>query len=300
VCWLGGATNYFDNLEANTILELTEGEPVAKRTPAGLKISAARPGSSRDSASTMTKGAESNRLSPDKARQLDFWTKQRAAMNALKVDKDIAKAIPLFRAALEISPEHEDSLYYLGQCLAVQGSIPEALDQLEKLKRVNPQSHRAFQQWGTLRALQATSKAELDLAEESLDRARALNPEETGALVVLGEVALLRGDLASAEKRLSNACRSNPRAVDAYFLRGYMAWARGDKAVAADFLKQTRTALGKDWQPRGSTSEGDVKQKQQQIGGTVLGSFRENWDGTENADRAYSALDQFLKNGGWH
>jgi tetratricopeptide (TPR) repeat protein len=300
VRWLGGATNYFENLEANTIWELTEGEPVATRAPAGLKISPARSGSSGGAASAGTKVGESGGLPPDKARQLDFWTKQRAAMNALKIDKDPAKAVPLFRAALEINPEHEDSLYYLGQCLAVQGSIPEALDQLEKLNRVNPQSHRAFQQWGTLRALHAASKSDLDLAEESLDRARALNPEETGALVVLGEVALLRGDLASAEKRLSDACRSNPRAVDAYFLRGYMAWTRGDKGVAADFLKQTRAALGKDWQPRGSTSEGDVKQKQQQIGGTVSGAFRENWDGTEDADRAYAALDRFLKNKNWH
>jgi hypothetical protein len=42
-----------------------------------------------------------------------------------------------------------------------------------------------------------------------------------------------------------------------------------------------------------------VKQKQQQIGGTVLGAFRENWDGTEDAERAYASLDQFLKSKRW-
>lgn len=46
-------------------------------------------------------------------------------MNAMKVNKDHAKAIRLFREAIELNPVHEDSRYYLG--LASHGDTEGAL-----------------------------------------------------------------------------------------------------------------------------------------------------------------------------
>ncbi|MEK7685893.1 MAG: FG-GAP-like repeat-containing protein [Verrucomicrobiota bacterium] len=230
----------------------------------------------------------------EKARLLEFWNKQRGAMNAMKVDKNIPKAIQLFRQALELNPRHEDSRYYLGQCLAAQGDAPGALAQLEELTRINPQSHRGFQQWGTLRAIFAQSDADLAAAEKSLAKAHSLNPEETGALLVLGEVSLLRHDLKMAEQRLADACATNPKAVAGFFLRGYLAWKRGDQAGAEEWLKKTREALGQDWQPQGSTSEGDVQHKQH-VEKTPLTRFWERWDGTADPANSFAALEAFLK-----
>ncbi|MBI4326582.1 MAG: VCBS repeat-containing protein [Chloroflexi bacterium] len=230
----------------------------------------------------------------DKVRLLAFWNKQRGAMNALKVEKDIPKAIQLFREALELDPRHEDSRYYLGQCLAAQGDAAGALAQLEELTRINPQSHRGFQQWGTLRAVFAETEADLAAAEKSLEQAHSLNPEETGALLVLGEVALLRHDLAKAEQRLADACATNPKAVAGFFLRGYLAWKRGDQAGAEEWLRKTREALGQDWKPQGSTSEGDVQQKQH-AEKTPLTRFWERWDGVADPAKSFAALDAFLK-----
>jgi hypothetical protein len=144
-----------------------------------------------------------------------------------------------------------------------------------------------------LRALAPRSPADLVAAEESLLRAQAINPEETGALLVLGEVALLRGDLKLADERLAAACRTNPKAVGGFFLRGYLAWERGDDAAAKQLLEATRTALGTDWQPHGSTSEGDVKQKQH-VEKTPLARHWETWDGAAEPDRAFVPLDRFL------
>lgn len=226
----------------------------------------------------------------NRARIVEFWTKHRAAMNALKIEKDVRKAIPLFRQALELDPHHEDALYYLGQCLAVQGDVAGALAQWDVLIRINPQSHRAHQQWGTLRALTAASAPDLQAAEARLEQAHAINPEETGALLVLGEIALLRGDPDKAEQRLAAACRTNPRAAGGFFLRAYLVWKRGDEPRARALLAEARQALGKDWQPKGSTSEGDVKQKQH-TEGTPLSRFWENWNGAADPASAFIQLD---------
>jgi tetratricopeptide (TPR) repeat protein len=218
-------------------------------------------------------------------------------MNAMKVEKDNARAVGLFREALALDPAHEDSLYYLATCLASIGDTETALATLTELKRVNPQSQRAFAQWGTLRALAPQSPGHLAAAEESLIRAHAINPEETGALLVLGEVALLRGDRKLADERLAAACRTNPKAVGGFFLRGYLAWKLGDEAKAGQFLDETRAALGKDWQPKGATSEGDVKQKQH-VEKTPLAPFWENWSGSTDPARSFGALEQHLSRAG--
>lgn len=276
VRWLGGGTNVFENFDANVTWEITEGDPMPK------KISA-------------TTAAPTQPVSPEdrKVRLIEFWNRHRAGMNAMKVEKDLPKAINLFRGALELDPKHEDARYYLGQCLAMQGDSAGALAQLSELTRINPQSHRGFQQWGRLRAIFATSAADLDAAEKSLEKAQALNPEETGALLVLGEISLLRGDLAKANERLTAACRSNPKAVGGFFLRGFIAWKNGDTAQAQKLLEDTRTALGKDWQPKGATAEGDVKQKQY-LETTPLTRFWERWDGIPDLAKTYAALDQYL------
>lgn len=292
VRWQAGGTNVFARLEVDMAYEIVEGDPVPRRLPVpaprgGLTISAHPATQVPD-----TPAPGSGR--PDRGRVLEFWKRQRAAMDAMKVDKDNAKAIPLFRAALEIDPVHEDSLYYLATCLASQGDVDGALNALATLKRVNPQSQRAFAQWGTLRAMHASSPADLAAAEESLAGAHAINPEETGALLVLGEVALLRGDGRLADERFTAACRTNPRAAMGFFVRGYLAWQRGEAAAATRFLEETRAALGKEWQPRGATSEGDVKQKQH-VELTPLRRFVDDWNGMPEPASAFAPLDAHLR-----
>jgi tetratricopeptide (TPR) repeat protein len=301
VRWHTGGTNFFENLDADATYEITEGESALRKLAPERGVHAASSHTSSSAVGISTAPSENSTLKrpegrapTDKQRTLDFWNKQRAAMDAMKVEKDNTKAIPLFREALALNPAHEDSLYYLATCLASQGDTDGALAQLAELKRINSQSQRAFAQWGTLRAISAKSPADLLAAEESLARAHAINPEETGALLVLGEVALLRGDNKLADERLAAACRTNPKAVGGFFLRGYLAWKRGDNAAATKFLEDTRTALGNDWQPKGATSEGDVKQKQH-VEKTPLTPFWEGWDGSTEPARCFTKLDGHLQ-----
>ncbi|MGZ8920412.1 MAG: FG-GAP-like repeat-containing protein, partial [Limisphaerales bacterium] len=268
--WLGAGTNILENILPNARYEVTEGSAYPERV-----IMVAQP-------------------ADEKERLIQFWNTQRAAMNALKLEKNPAKAIGLFQHAIALDHQHEDSHYYFAQALASVGQVDPALRELEALQKLNPQSHRAFQQWGNLRAINAKTPHDLNAAEKALERARSINPEETGALLILGEVSLLKGDLGQAEARLAAACATNPRAAGGFFLRGYLAHLRGENNAATDFLQQTRHALGKEWQPQGTTAEGDVKNKQH-AESSPLRKFYEGWNGSQDPAVAFAEIEMHLR-----
>jgi tetratricopeptide (TPR) repeat protein len=282
VRWLGGGTNFYDKLAADTTWEITEGDPNPKRFIAHALHEPA-------SASASTSDKPAMGTAEDKARVVEFWSRQRAAMQATKVEKDNPKAIRLFRAALELQPQHEDTLYYLGQCLAAQGDFDGALAQFQTLTRVNPNSHRGFQQWGIARACSATNDVQLAEAETALDRAHHLNPEETGALLAMSEVSILRRDWTKADERLAAACQTNSKSVAGLFFRGFLAWRQGEIDRARQFLAAAHEARGGNWKPKGSTSEGDVNRKQH-LESSPLARYWAAWGGDLEPDRAYAAL----------
>jgi tetratricopeptide (TPR) repeat protein len=267
IWWPDGRSESRTDLAANRIWEISEGEQAPRISSQGTQL-----------------GREE---------QVRFWEKQRAAMDAMKRDRDMAKAAGLFREALAINPNHEDSRYYLANCLAAKGDVPGAIAELKTLAQINPQSHRAFQREGELVASSASSRAGLTAARTPLAEALRLNPEETGALVLLGEVDLALGDMASAEQRFSRACQANVRAADAWFLRGYIAWKRHDSRQADAMLSAARKARGADWKPSGAVLEGDVRRRMHDESG-FLGVFSQTWDGAAPAGSAYSGLERYL------
>ncbi len=279
VRWLAGEPQVFSGLEANHLWQLTEGEP----EPVRLDRSADGP----------APAAKAAPFADDKERLVEFWSTQRAAMDALKRDGDVPRATELLRAALELNPAHGDSRYYLANCLAVEGQTDEALEHLDRLRRNQPLSHRAHKQWGVLRALTAAGPADLDAARRSLERALEINQEETGSLLVLGEIALLQGDPDLADQRLEWACRTNPKAIGGFFLRGYLAWKRGDAGAAKALLATAQAARGEAWKPEGAVAEGDVASRMHREQ-TPLTGFWEAWDGTPDPAAAFRALDARL------
>jgi enediyne biosynthesis protein E4 len=268
--WPTGAVTQYDSLLADRRWAITRGDPPVEVRPVAAGIT-------------------------DRERVVAFWEHQRAGMAALKVEKQPARAADLFRQALALDPNHEDARYYLATSLAAQGRTDQALSEYETLTRINARSHRGFTAWGTLRAMTAKSDSELAAAEQSLERAHQLNPEETGALLVLGEVALLRGAMSIAEERLKAACQTNARSVGGLFLLGYIAWRKGDSSAARQRLASARSALGPDWKPKGATAEGDVRGAALSDSSTPLSRYWEQWDGSANPSSAYHALDSRIR-----
>ena len=279
--WPGGGTTTVGPLAVDRTFEITEGEPAPRELPGSVRAAVIPASAPNDD---------------DRTRTLAFWAKQREAMQALKGDKDVARAARLLREALAHDPAHEDTRYYLASSLATLGDVDGALAELQGLARSNPNSHRAHARWGTLRAQTARSPVDLEEAEASLQRALELNPEETGVLLALGEVSLLRGSLTRAAQRLAAACTTNPRASRGLFLLGYVHWRQGDEAGAVHLLERTRRSLGEDWKPHGSTAEGDVARKAYEET-TPLGRFLQEWNGSDNPAEAYAGLQRHLRDG---
>ncbi|HEY7509999.1 MAG TPA: ASPIC/UnbV domain-containing protein, partial [Vicinamibacteria bacterium] len=280
VRWPDGRRARYGPLEAGTRWEVRQDEAAARRVEP--------PSRATDAPTAVSSGPGT-----DRERVLAFWAAHRGGMHALKVEADHAKAAGLFRQALALDPRHEDARYYLANCLAAQGDTAAALAQLEELMRLNDRSHRSYMRWGWLRASTATSDADLAAAERALETAHRINPEETGALMLMAEVALLRGDQALARQRLEAVCRTNPRAAGALFLLGYLDGRGGDPAATRARLAQAREALGPDWKPRGATAEGDVR-RQAHEDASLLASAWQRWDGTPDPRRAFASLEKRL------
>jgi len=282
VTWPGGATDVHRDVAANALFEIVEGSPSPRRVELSSAASAASAGAAGGSG--------------ERERVVQFWEKQRAATRAMKVDGDLPRAIALYREALALDPGHLDSLYYLGNCLAETGDLEGAFETLQRMIDIDPRSHRAHKRWGTLRALSAGSAADLDAAAAALQRAVSINPEATGALQMLGEVALMSGDVAAARERLELVTRSNPQASRSFFLLAYMAWKRGDAAGAKSLLERARAARGEDWKPEKAVAEGEVLKKMH-ADVTPLARFADAWDGSDDPDTTFAELSSFLSEG---
>jgi len=283
VRWPTGADDTFGPLPADSRWEIREGEGEPRRLDSA-------PGPTNATA-TATEVEEAEPLSRERVRE--FWQIQRAAMDAMKREDDPAKAAELFEQALALDPTHQDSRYYLASCLWSLGQRDRALEEIGELRRRNPRSHRAQRQWAVLRALAATGPEDLEAAEAAAQEALSINREETGALLLLGELSLLRGEPEEARHHLELACRSNPRAVGGFFLRGYLAWRERDRDQAVELLRKARKALGPEWKPKGAVAEGDVAVRMHQEE-TPLSRYWETWDGSEDPASAFGDLAERL------
>jgi len=195
----------------------------------------------------------------ERERVLRFWDRLSAATSA-RIAHDCAKARDLYREALALDPNHEDCLYYLGQCQRQLEQPTEARQAFLRLVEVNPASARGHLALGALLASSDPGEPmDLRQAEKHLRRAHEINGEETGPMVRLGEVLILEGQASEARRWLESALRTNPKSVEAAFLLGYLAWESGDDKAARRFAQQAREAATTRAPVKGVLNEGDRK-----------------------------------------
>lgn len=205
------------------------------------------------------KDAVSSQTQAEKDDVRRFWAVYRQA-TAHRLAGRYREAIAAYEEALALNDRHEDALYYLGNMEMEVGRYEEARAQWENLVALNPKSARAHAQLGDLHLCFIDSPLfDLDAAEASFREALAINQEETGPVLRLGQVALVRGDLAAATARFEDVLGSNQGSMPAQFLQGYVAWKQGRTRAFADALavmarhrqRATPRTLG--------LSEGDTK-----------------------------------------
>lgn len=128
-----------------------------------------------------------------KAEIRSFWKAYRRATE-LRGKGEWERAADEYRRALAVDDEHEDALYYLGNVLFELNEYEEAVTTWRRLTEVNPMSTRAYIQLGSVYSCGADgAPLDLEVADKEFRRALAINKEETGPILKLGEVSLLKG-----------------------------------------------------------------------------------------------------------
>lgn len=170
-------------------------------------------------------------------------------------DNDLSEAESLLKKSLELDPSHADTYEALGVMLGRQNRYPEAIDLMERLVKVDPDSLMAHtnlslflmkigkieeaenhKSLATLKSFSkfgneakekelAAQKAKADAAEwarrekmflEVLD----IDPEDSLANYGLGSLAVERGEWAKAREHLERVLREDPKYSVAYLALG--------------------------------------------------------------------------------
>ena len=194
----------------------------------------------------------------DRASVESFWTLYREA-TAQRIARQTPRAAGTYTRALALNPDHEDVLYHLGGMHLALGHFDGAARAWRHLAAVNASSARAHAQLGRLYScLDAGAPFNLDSAKAHLNRAHEINKEENGPLVSLGEVALMRGDLASARRYFGTVLHTHDGNAPARFYMGYIALKGADTVRArTDFSRATSATAPPP--AAGVPGEGDTK-----------------------------------------
>jgi tetratricopeptide (TPR) repeat protein len=236
---------------------------------------------------------------PARAQARAFWTLLREA-SARRAGGQAQRAADLYARALEINPDHEDALYHIGSMRLELGDFTGAVQAWRHLLSVNPSSARTHSQLGALYlCADADAPFQLDSAEWHLRRAHALNKEESGPLLRLGEAALMRGDATSARRYFTTVLASHAASLPAHFYAGYIAWKGGESALARAAF---RRALSAPADTAAVSGEGDTRSGGAMLraGGGRCGQLRSLLERplTANLDREmasrYGQLDSVL------
>jgi tetratricopeptide (TPR) repeat protein len=195
--------------------------------------------------------------SSDRIRQ--FWDVYRQASQR-RAAGELEAAIALYQNALKLKPDHEDSLYYAGNCYFELGRYQEAIAANERLIAANPLgSSRGYMQLGLIYScLEPGAPFDLEKAGHFFDQSLKVDPD-SGALLGIGEVALLAGQWQKAWDSFKSDNADNAMSMASPYLLGYLCWRKGEREEAWRWfrLSVSRGELKKPaikW-----TEEGNVK-----------------------------------------
>lgn len=195
----------------------------------------------------------------ERLRLARFWDAYHEATQR-RTGADLAEAIRLYRTALEIREDHEESLYYLATCLLEQGDYADSTDTLRRLLEVNPRSHRGYSLLGLLHSsLDPGAHLDLPSAREAFLKNAELDPEESGPFLRLGRIALIEGDLDEAFQHFDKA--AGFASPEGHFWCGYVRFVQGNAREAERHFQKV-LEIGRHEQAisgRGGRVEGDTQ-----------------------------------------
>jgi tetratricopeptide (TPR) repeat protein len=200
----------------------------------------------------------------ERERIVAFWGHYRRATAELQ-SGHWTEAARSYLRALELNPDHWDSLYYLGNSYMELGRYEEAEEAYRRLAASDREAARAYSALGALYSNpRAGGLFDLDRAAEQYRAAWRANGDESGSILRLGEVAVAAGENSKALEYLRAAGRTNFKSVNAFFLQGYLAWRRGQLQDARSLYVQGIELTKNQKPPKGVLGEGDTRRPGQQ------------------------------------
>ncbi len=189
-----------------------------------------------------------------------FWNHYHQA-TTLRNGGRFEEAAALYRSALDVDPNHEESIYYLGNCLTELGDYREARRIYRRLVEVNPQSRRGWKLLGInlSHSLPGAPGLDYEEAEKAFLENVRINPEESGPFLDLGRLELKRGDREAALRYFRTA--ADFRSPTGLFLLGLVGLVEGSFEDSADALRRVLETARQEARiaGRGVASEGDVE-----------------------------------------
>lgn len=194
----------------------------------------------------------------DRERIQTFWNTYNQA-NALRLHGAYSDAVPVYQECLRLNPRHEDSLYYLGDCLEQAGDYAAAASTYRRLIEVNPASARALAELGnTLSLVAPGAPADFNQARDAYENCIRLNREQAGPFLRLGTLELNQGRYPEALEDFHIAAGFG--SAEGNYLAGYTLFLQGKYRAALEPLEKVINAYAKDRKlsGRGVVSEGDL------------------------------------------
>ena len=162
-----------------------------------------------------------------------FWTNYNQATQ-YRLHNVLDSSIIAYEAALTLSPNHKDALYYIGNMYMKVGQFEKAQKSWEKLIELNPQGERAFNQLGTLYfCITNPDYFHPEKAKSYFERAYDLNKEALNPNFHLGEIALFQNRIDDATTIFNKLSLMEQKNMEINFIMGYLNWksGRGQEAM---------------------------------------------------------------------
>ncbi len=205
------------------------------------------------------KDKEQTQLSTEKQKIKSFWDTYRIAQK-YRVEGKWEDAVLYYEKALEIDNDHEDARFNLGNMYLELKQYEKAEKCWIDIVEVNPNSARSHMQLGRLYlSFERTETFDIDKAKNEFLKTFEINKVVTGPLMLLGHVALLKGEENVAKDYFKSVVGSDIKNVEAYFLLGYIEWKNGHLAKAQEIFNKAVTLSAPEKAIQGTLSEGDTK-----------------------------------------
>lgn len=198
-------------------------------------------------------------MSAEKQKIRSFWETYRKAQK-YRIDGQWEDAARYYEQSLTINNDHEDSRFNLGNMYLEIGQYKKAEQCWLDIVETNPSSARSHMQLGRLYlSYERVETFDIDKAREEFLKTRELNKVITGPSMLLGHVALLKGEVNAAKDYFQSVIGSDIKNVEAYYLLGYLYWKSGNIEKASLMFEMAVKYSIPEQSIDGTLSEGDTK-----------------------------------------